>query len=70
MTNEKKLKALIVEKGFTQVMIAKMLGMSFQSLNNKLSNKTEFKSEEIKKLAAILKIKDKDVYFFANCADK
>ena len=47
MTDTLKLKALIVEHGYTQKDVAKMLGLSAQSLNKKIHNKTEFKASEI-----------------------
>lgn len=63
-TNTSKLKAKLVEKGFTQAQIAEKLGISFQSLCYKINNKIEFKASEIQKLCELLDIKDKDEYFF------
>lgn len=68
MVNEQLLKAKIVEMGFTQSEIASKLGLSLTSLNYKMNGKTEFKANEIYALSDILKIKDKDAYFFcAKC---
>lgn len=63
-TNTNKLKACIIEKGFTQSQIANFLGISFQSFSYKLNNKVEFKASEIQKLCSILNIQNKDIYFF------
>lgn len=65
-TNSNKLKAKIIEEGFTQTQIAKKLGISFQSLCYKINNRIEFKASEIQKLCELLSIKDKDSYFFCN----
>lgn len=64
MTNTNLLKARIIEKGFTQAEIAEKLGISYQSFNYKLNNRTEFKASEIEALCEILEIEDKDLYFF------
>lgn len=66
MTNTKKLKARLVEKGMSQTEAAKAIGISYQSFNNKLRNALEFKASEIEKLCDILDISDKDAYFFCN----
>ena len=62
--NSKKLKGRIVEFGFTQTDIAEKLGLSPTAFNNKLNERTEFTASEISKLSCILKIKNKDEYFF------
>ena len=73
MANEKKvrkltatnmLKAKFAELNLTQGEVAEKLGISKQSLSYKLNNKLEFKASEIKALSKILKIVDKDAYFF------
>lgn len=64
MTNTLKLKALMVEKGFTQEQLAKKLGISEQSLNYKINNKREFKASEIQALTKILDVQDVDSIFF------
>lgn len=63
-TNTKLLKAKIVELGFTQEQIAEKIGISYQSLCNKINNKYDFKASEIQALCDLLSIKDKDKYFF------
>jgi len=69
MTNTLKLKALMVEKGFTQQQLAKKLGISEQSLNYKINNKREFKASEIQALTKILDVQDVDSIFFARDVD-
>lgn len=66
MTNTKKLKARLVEKGMSQTDAANAIGISYQSFNSKLRNAIEFKASEIEKLCDILDISDKDAYFFCN----
>lgn len=65
MTATKKLKSKMVEAGITQAELAKILGISAQSMNYKINNKSEFKVSEIEAVAATLKIGNKDEYFFA-----
>ena len=69
MTNTLKLKALIMERGFTQEEVAKRLGISVQSLNYKINNKREFKASEIQALTKILDVQDVDSIFFARDVD-
>lgn len=69
MTNTLKLKALMVEKGFTQEQLAKKLGISEQSLNYKINNKREFKASEIQALTKSLDVQDVDSIFFARDVD-
>lgn len=64
MTDTNKLKAKIVESGLTQAKVAKMLGISCQSLSYKINNKVDFKATEINCLCRILDISNKDDYFF------
>lgn len=63
MTATKKLKSKMVEAGITQAELAKILGISAQSMNYKINNKSEFKVSEIEAVAAALKIGNKDEYF-------
>lgn len=66
MTNVKLLKAKIVECGYIQLDIAKLLGISASSLNDKLCGRRGFKQDEIEKLSQILKIEEEiNKYFFA-----
>ncbi len=66
MTATNKLKAKLIECGFTQTAIARMLKISYQTFNNKLNNKVELKASEIDALCEILGIEDKDAYFFCD----
>lgn len=64
MTDTNRLKAKIIESGLTQAKVAKMLGISYQSLSYKINNRVDFKATEINRLCKILNISDKDDYFF------
>ena len=64
MTATNLLKAKLIEMGFNQEDIAIMLNISRQSFFNKLHNRTEFKASEIELLCSVLKIENKDAYFF------
>ncbi|RGM21673.1 XRE family transcriptional regulator [Eubacterium sp. OM08-24] len=68
MTNTLKLKAVILERGFTQEQIAEMLGMTIATFNYKVNNKSEFKASEIKKLGEILHLtaEELNTIFFAD----
>lgn len=54
------------ERGLTQVMLAKQLGISETSLNLSLNNKRDFKQDEMVKACEILGVPLSDVadYFF------
>lgn len=65
MTNTNLLKAKIVENGLTQKKMAELLKISLQSFNYKVNNKREFTVNEIVKICDLLKIENKDTYFFA-----
>ena len=65
MTATNKLKAKMVEAGITQAELAKILGISYQAMNYKLNNRSEFKVSEIEAVASALKIRNKDEYFLA-----
>lgn len=58
MTNSNKLKAYMVEAGYTQRELAKEAGMSVNSLNMKINNVRPFDCEEAKTLCKILGITD------------
>lgn len=66
MTDTKKLKAKIIEHGLTQSGVAEKLGISYQTFSYKVNNKTAFKANEIEALCEILKIAEKDAYFFCS----
>ena len=58
------LKAKLLEMGYRQGDIAEILKISPQSFSYKLNNKIEFKASEIETLCSVLKIENKDAYFF------
>lgn len=59
-----KLKGLMAEKGISQKKLAKAVGISSVSLNQKLNGITYFDAEDIVKIADYLEIEDYDCYFF------
>lgn len=66
MINTKLLKSYFVKNGLTQEDVAKNIGISYQSLSDKVNNKVQFKVNEVSSLCEILNIKDdKDEIFFA-----
>lgn len=66
MTDTRKLRALIVEKGMTQSEVAEKLNISLTSFNYKVNNKRAFNSDEMFKLCEILQIEDPKPIFFTN----
>ena len=72
MIDTLKFKALIVEKQSSQLKLAKMLGMSLQTLSLKIHNKREFKVGEIAKIQEIYGISNerRDEIFFAKNVQK
>ena len=56
----------MAEKGFSQILLAEKLGISYQAFNNKLHNKSEFKASEIQMLCDLLCLENKDAYFFVS----
>lgn len=70
MTHSNRLKGLIVAAGFTQKEVSDHLGMSVQSLNKKINNRTEFKASEIICLTELLKIENlKEIFFASHVAE-
>ncbi|MBR3552511.1 MAG: DUF739 family protein [Clostridia bacterium] len=65
-TNTNLLKGKMAEKGFSQILLAEKLGISYQAFNNKLHNKSEFKASEIQMLCDLLCLENKDAYFFVS----
>lgn len=57
-----KLKGLMTENNITQVQLAKLLGISVSTLNQKLNGKSDFTIQEAKKISEILN-KEVDVIF-------
>lgn len=58
MVNTQKLKAAIVEAGYTQGDVARMLGVSENTLSAKLNGKKRFYIGEAAKLCEVLHIDD------------
>lgn len=50
MTNSRKLKAAIVERGLTQEKLADALGIARVTFNNKVNGKTFFTEDELTKI--------------------
>ncbi len=59
-----KLKAIMLEKGYTQNSLAKKLNMSTQALNAKLNGRSAFSITEAEKISRILEIENPTVIFF------
>ena len=66
MTDEKALRDKIEKSGYKLRFIAKKIGMSYQSLLNKMSNKSDFRATEIQALCSLLNISvsERDLIFF------
>ena len=66
MTDEKALRDKIEKSGYKLRFIAKKIGMSYQSLLNKMSNKSDFRATEIQALCSMLNISvsERDLIFF------
>ncbi len=64
MINTNLLKAKIVELGYTQLEVAKQMGISYQSFNYKLNSINEFKVSEIEKLCKVLKINKSEAHLY------
>lgn len=58
MTNSNLLKSHMTLHSVTQLEMAKKLGISTSTLNNKIKNKTAFTVEEAKQICSILQISD------------
>ena len=61
-----KLRGRIVEKGYSQQKLAKILGISMQAFSKKMRNTTRFSSDDIIKLVDVLEIHPEEIgaYFF------
>lgn len=59
-----KLKGKMVEKGVSQVKMAKNLGINLSSFNAKINDKREFTVGEATKICKILDIETPREYFF------
>ena len=68
MTNTELLREAITRSGLKLQFIADTLGISRFALNNKIENKSQFKSGEIKTLCNLLgmeSLSEKELIFFA-----
>lgn len=54
MCNTQKIKAAMVEEGYTQAEIAKRIGISLTAFNRKINNKSDFTVSEIKNIKDIM----------------
>lgn len=68
MVNSQKIKARMVELGFTQEQVAEKIGIAVSSFNLKVNNTSQrqFNITEVQELMRVLKIEDPKDYFFAS----
>lgn len=59
----KELKKARIDKGITQMEIAKLAGMNIATYNRKENGIRQFNESEIKKIAEILNVDIEDVFF-------
>lgn len=66
--NSNKLKAIIMEKGYTQSEVAVKMNMAKNTFNSRVNGHSEFTVLELKKLCELLQISKKQMYeiFFCN----
>lgn len=66
MTNEKMLREKIADSGYKMVYLAARVGITYQALLNKITNKSEFTSSEILTLSRVLELtsRERDAIFF------
>lgn len=71
MTDTKKFKAAMVEKGMTLAKLSEATGISTASLSYKINNHRQFSAREISTIQIILGLTatERDAIFFANCVD-
>lgn len=60
MTDTKRLKERIQDKGLKYTYVASRLGITPYGLQKKIENDTEFKASEIKKLYELLELSEKE----------
>lgn len=73
MVNTKKLNEAIAAKGYRKEYLAGLLGISRQSLSNKITGKTEFRAEESRVLKETLELTDRafvDIFFTTRCGSE
>lgn len=63
---QSRIKGKMAELGITQAQLAKELGLSLQSLNQKLNGKSDMTINEAEKVIEILKIKNPNDIFFTH----
>ena len=66
LTNTLKLRARIIECGYTLSSFAAALGLSRQGLRNKMYNISDFRASEIALICKLLQIDSVEPYFFCN----
>lgn len=62
--DKKLLKAVMVQNGFSQKMLAQRIGMSPNSLNRKINGKREFTLSEAIAISTVLKVQNPEAIFF------
>ncbi len=72
MTNTTALEIALLRNKTTKRALAEQLGISLQTLYNKIGNVAEFKASEIIKISEVLKLnsKEREIIFFAKNVDK
>ena len=73
MTDTLKLKAKIMEKGWTIQTLSEAIDISVNSLSNKINNKTMFNAGEIRKVMDVLHLTNTetiDIFFNQKCASQ
>jgi len=58
MINTRKIKAIMVERGFTQIELAKATGICKNSINAKINGKSMFNCDEVDAVCKALQISD------------
>lgn len=72
MTNTELLKEKIEQSGYKIHFIAKKVGLTYQGLQNKINNRSEFRANEIQALYTMLGLTEEErvAIFFANSVGK
>jgi len=60
----KKLKGLMMERGYSQSKLSQCLGITVQTFNAKLNGRSKFTLSEVVRIVDILEIEDLRAYFF------
>ena len=61
MTNTNKLKAKIIEKGYTITSLAKTLKISKPTLSQKINNKIKFSQDNIREISKKLELQPEEI---------